>query len=150
MIPLAVLWAFVPNDGIALVADWFFHKASSTIFELPFNRIMETEADEVGLLLAAKACFDVREAPTFWAMMEMNENEDEKIPIEYLSTHPAHKNRESNMMSLVPEAIKMRSSCGCPQLSQSDPYEEFKKFAEIIKKNKEVSLNSPAVFVSVK
>ena len=30
---------------------------------------METEADEVGLKLASKACFDVRQAPVFWAKM---------------------------------------------------------------------------------
>jgi len=27
---------------------------------------METEADEVGLLLASKACLDVNQAPKFW------------------------------------------------------------------------------------
>ena len=30
---------------------------------------METEADEVGLQLASKACFDIREAPVVWAKM---------------------------------------------------------------------------------
>lgn len=28
--------------------------------ELPFSRELETEADEVGLMLAATACYDVR------------------------------------------------------------------------------------------
>jgi hypothetical protein len=27
----------------------FFHRVSAMVFELPFNRDMETEADEVGL-----------------------------------------------------------------------------------------------------
>ena len=30
---------------------------------------MEAEADEVGLQLASKACFDIREAPVVWAKM---------------------------------------------------------------------------------
>ena len=34
---------------------------------------MEVEADEVGLILAAKACFDIREAPKFWARMAQEE-----------------------------------------------------------------------------
>ena len=25
-VPMAVLWAFIPSDGIALVADWFIDK----------------------------------------------------------------------------------------------------------------------------
>jgi hypothetical protein len=49
MVPLAVLWAVIPSDGIAVVADWFFHKASSMIFELPYSRDMETEADKVSI-----------------------------------------------------------------------------------------------------
>ena len=39
------------------------------LIALPFNRLMETEADEVGLQLASKACFDIREAPVLWAKM---------------------------------------------------------------------------------
>ncbi len=61
-------------------------------------------------MLAAKACFDVREAPAFWALMELSETEEEKMPLEILSTHPTHKNRESNLASLVPEAIEVSMS----------------------------------------
>jgi Zn-dependent protease with chaperone function len=56
----------------------FFYRQ---VFELPFSRHMETEADEVGLQLAAKACFDVRQAPTFWALMEQAEEEGDKVPL---------------------------------------------------------------------
>ena len=75
LVPLALLWALLPNDGIALVANWFFEQVSDLVFELPFSRHMETEADEVGVLLAARACFDVREAPAFWAKMAFLEEE---------------------------------------------------------------------------
>jgi Zn-dependent protease with chaperone function len=33
------------------------------IYELPKSRLMENEADQVGLKLAANACYDIREAP---------------------------------------------------------------------------------------
>ncbi len=72
IIPLAVMWAFLPNDGIAVVADWFFNTTSKIMFELPFARHMETEADEVGLGMASRACFDVRNAPSFWGKMQAN------------------------------------------------------------------------------
>ena len=75
IIPLAVLWAIVPNDGIALVADWFFNKVKKLTWELPFSRAIETEADVVGLKLASKACFDVREGPLFWDKMKYLEEQ---------------------------------------------------------------------------
>ena len=51
---MAVLWAFLPNDGIALVFNWFMDTVVDIMIELPFSRDMETEADRVGLILAAK------------------------------------------------------------------------------------------------
>ena len=57
---------------------------------------METEADEVGLKLASKACFDVRVAPVFWAKMNALSHSDLKDNIdqpEFLSTHPSHESR---------------------------------------------------------
>ena len=54
LVPMAVLWAFLPNDGIALVLNWFMDTVVDIMIELPFSRDMETEADRVGLILAAK------------------------------------------------------------------------------------------------
>ena len=71
LVPMAVIWAIVPNDGIALITDWFINKVVEIFSELPFDRAMEMEADEVGLMMAAKACFDVREAPAVWQVMNL-------------------------------------------------------------------------------
>ena len=54
LVPLALVWALLPSDGIALVANWFIDKVVSIMIELPFSRDMETEADQVGMLMAAK------------------------------------------------------------------------------------------------
>jgi Zn-dependent protease with chaperone function len=54
LVPLALVWALLPNDGIALVANWFIDKVVAIMIELPFSRDMETEADEVGMLMSAK------------------------------------------------------------------------------------------------
>ena len=54
LVPMAMLWAFLPNDGIALVLNWFMDTVVVIMVELPFSRDMETEADRVGLILAAK------------------------------------------------------------------------------------------------
>ena len=39
ILPMAVLWAFLPNDGIAIVADYFMSKVSEILLELPFSRL---------------------------------------------------------------------------------------------------------------
>ena len=44
----------------------FFSDVISTLAsELPYSRLMEKEADEVGLKIAANACYDVREAAVY-------------------------------------------------------------------------------------
>jgi Zn-dependent protease with chaperone function len=74
LVPMAVIWAFMPSDGIAFITHWFIKKAMDIFEDLPFSREMEMEADTSGLKLAAKACFDVREAPAFWMVMELLED----------------------------------------------------------------------------
>jgi Zn-dependent protease with chaperone function len=95
LVPMAVLWAILPNDGVALVADWFIDKVIRLIVDLPFSRDMEMEADEVGLTMAAKACFDVREAPALWGLMELMSEDpiETDRDLEFVSTHPCHGTR---------------------------------------------------------
>ena len=138
------------------------------VFELPFSRAQETEADEVcsssskgkrgrvlsslfiarlrlcklcvchdftfftsevGLLFAAKACFDVREAPAFWGVMQLMAEvkfqhletastyidlqikaEDETLEdldletaeiLAFASTHPADLKRQANFIRIA-------------------------------------------------
>ena len=135
VIPLALIWAILPNDGIAFVADWFSNKVSKILMELPFSRKIEIEADELGLKLASKACYDIREASLFWAKMQVVEKmkTDFKIP-EYLSTHPSNETRGKNLEKLVPHMLKLRSSCGCYKLGETDWSDQLQKFVEAMKK----------------
>ena len=54
LFPLAVIWAFIPSDGMALVTQWFLNQVVNILLELPYSRSLEEEADTVGLQLAAK------------------------------------------------------------------------------------------------
>ena len=89
-------------------------------FATYYSRDIETEADDVGLEMAARACIDVREAPNFWAKMAamsaMDPDGDEQQPPEILSTHPAHESRFQRLTELLPRALETRSACGCARL----------------------------------
>ena len=97
LVPMAVLWALLPNEGIAMVCDWFVNKAKAVIFNLPFSREMELEADKVGLVLAARACYDVREAPALWLLRELEKTQQLEYfsdkDLEFNSTHPVDRTR---------------------------------------------------------
>ena len=100
---------------------------------------METEADIVGMELASKACFDIREAPAFWAKMKLIERKEyPNIPDlpEYLSTHPCNWDRHEYLTDILPEALERRSTCGCNKLTGPDPILEFKDRMEFVKRQK--------------
>lgn len=69
---------------------------------LPYSRFHESEADEIGLIYAAKAGYDPRAAIAFWERMEAQKS---GAPPEFLSTHPAGATRIRRLNTLMPEAL---------------------------------------------
>ncbi len=69
---------------------------------LPFSRKHESEADYIGLLFAAQAGYDPREAVRVWERMGAAGGEQ---PPEYLSTHPSHQTRITQLNEWMPEAL---------------------------------------------
>ncbi|XP_039341649.1 metalloendopeptidase OMA1, mitochondrial isoform X2 [Mauremys reevesii] len=127
LILLTMIWAVCPRDSLAVVGHWIQTKLQEFIFDRPYNRTLEAEADKVGLQFAAKACVDVRASSVFWQQMELAETiqGQRKLP-EWLSTHPSHENRAEHLDRLIPEALKIRKSCNCPSLPGPDPRLIFK------------------------
>lgn len=78
---------------------------------LPFSRDHESEADYMGLIYVARACFDPREAPKLWA--RMGAASGGRSPAEFMSTHPSSETRIQQFNKWMPEALKVRAeSCG--------------------------------------
>ena len=73
---------------------------------LPYAREHETQADEVGLMLAAAACFDPREAVPLWERMDAASGG--QAPPEFSSTHPNPGTRIQNLSALMPKAMEYR------------------------------------------
>ncbi|MEF2553500.1 M48 family metallopeptidase [Aurantimonas sp. A2-1-M11] len=78
----------------------------------PFSRTHENEADRIGMILMAQACYDPRAAPQVWQRMaELSQG----LP-EILSTHPANETRMAQLSSHLAEAMTVREQAGCPPL----------------------------------
>ncbi|HMN35767.1 MAG TPA: M48 family metallopeptidase [Chiayiivirga sp.] len=78
---------------------------------LPFSRDHESEADEVGLMLAAAACYDPREAIGLWE--RMGQASAGQAPPEFMSTHPSGSTRIAHLERLMPQALEIRAAfCG--------------------------------------
>ena len=74
---------------------------------LPYARGHESQADEVGLMLAAAACFDPNEAVPLWQRMAQMSGGGQKPP-EFASTHPSEESRIAHLQSLMPKAMAYR------------------------------------------
>ncbi|ALA57592.1 M48 family metallopeptidase [Nitrospira moscoviensis] len=72
---------------------------------LPYSRAHESEADYIGLLLAAEAGYDPREAVRVWERMKAASGG--RQPPEFLSTHPGHDTRIARLTEHLPEALAL-------------------------------------------
>lgn len=70
---------------------------------LPYSRTHELEADRLGLIFAARAGYDPREAVAVWERMQAASSGG---PPEFLSTHPQESRRIAELKKQMPDAIK--------------------------------------------
>ena len=70
---------------------------------LPFSRKHESEADYIGILLAADAGYDPRESVSLWE--RMGQLSRGGGPSEFLSTHPSHETRIIQLKKWMPETM---------------------------------------------
>lgn len=84
--------------------------ATDLVLSLPNSRTLEAEADHIGLLLMAQACYDPKAAIGFWQRMAKAEK---YAPPQMLSTHPHSLNRAKTIQDWIPEAESKRADAGC-------------------------------------
>ena len=93
----------IGSDGSAVVVgltkDWALDK--------PYSRSAETEADEVGLLLMAKSGYNPQAAPCLWDKMQKASKGSQSVLDKLSSTHPSDKDRQENLLRLMPEAMAL-------------------------------------------
>jgi predicted Zn-dependent protease len=80
--------------------------AGTNLGMLKFSREHESEADHIGLIFMTMAGYDPNQAPLFWERMtEMSGGQE---PPEFMSTHPSHSTRISDLKGWIPEAMSYR------------------------------------------
>ncbi|KAF1325443.1 Neutral zinc metallopeptidase, partial [Globisporangium splendens] len=98
-------------------------------FDLPFSRKQETEADHIGLMLMASACYDPTEGPRLWrafgrfhAMLANDGKDDDdysNFELDFYSTHPSNYKRERRLELLVEDALELqKQSSWCFSLKE--------------------------------
>lgn len=94
LLPIALLLSSFFGVPLSLV-----NSMSALLLELPNSRLQESEADEIGAVLMARACiYDTHEAVKFWNRFGKLAREQ---PVEFLSTHPNNKTREMALEAMM-------------------------------------------------
>lgn len=81
---MTALWG-----GAILGTQLFGGTVLDLLFSRPMGRKQETEADYIGLLMMAEACYNPEQALGFWQRMEHMQQQKEGAPPEWMSTHPS-------------------------------------------------------------
>ncbi|KAJ3558948.1 hypothetical protein NPX13_g9612 [Xylaria arbuscula] len=93
-----------------LVTSWLGNVILDLVFSRPMGRRQEAEADYIGLMMMAEACYDPQEALGFWQRMKgMSEQE----PPEWMSTHPSNSNRIQKIQEWMPKALEKLQESDC-------------------------------------
>lgn len=95
------LGAGMASDSAAVMAG--AQGVAMLALTLPNSRAAETEADRIGIELAAKAGYDPRAAATLWQKMAKAGGGG---PPQFLSTHPAPGNRQATLAALAPQMMQ--------------------------------------------
>lgn len=90
--------------GSAATAD-MGGKLTEVMFTLPNSRTHETEADRMGVELAARAGYDPRAAITLWQKMASQGGGG--APPEFLSTHPSASTRTADLTQISQQVMPL-------------------------------------------
>ncbi len=95
VLSIAAATGKVGNDALQLA-----ELAGNYAWQLPNSRQNETEADRIGLELAARAGYDPNAAISVWHKMDRASESGE--PPQWMSTHPSHGSRVRDLEDKMP------------------------------------------------
>lgn len=102
---VAALYAILTNDDMSSSQKSMaaiLAASGVTLANLKFSRLNETEADRLGLIIAAMAGYNPEAAIGFW--QRMGAQSSSTTSRDWFSTHPSNSNRINNIKQFMPEA----------------------------------------------
>ena len=99
----AVAEVFLPGSG--QVGTGLAGVVGQVTYVLPYSRIHETEADRMGVELAARAGYDPRAAIALW--QKMAKLSSGGAPPKLLSTHPSHEDRIKDLTEFSQKVLPL-------------------------------------------
>ena len=153
---LAIPLAFYSFFDFGFLAACVISAIVKTLTVKPYDREMVMEADILGLKMAAKACFDIKEATVFWEKMNVHLNNQKtnikrkmfegihyelsrivdydyiKVETELFDTHPSHENRAINVTKNVAHLLGSPLTRHCSLSWELDYIAQFKGLKEYI------------------
>ena len=99
--------------GIGQLGNDLMGSLAKVTFELPNSRLHETEADRIGVELAARAGYDPYAAVGLWKKMAAA---SKGSPPQFLSTHPSHDTRQRDLAQYAERVMPLyrKASAGKP------------------------------------
>ena len=90
---------------------WLPSLLATFLLRLPYSRKLEHEADSVGLILCAEACYDPRVAPAVFESLDRLQGQSSGGAVaqklaSFFSTHPQTAERASKLRSQIPERLQ--------------------------------------------
>ncbi|KAI9375205.1 peptidase family M48-domain-containing protein [Aspergillus egyptiacus] len=103
--------------GLAFIVSFLFDISGqipglflNLMYTLPNSRTQESEADTIGLMMMAKACFNPEGAIGLWDRMYRAEK---AAPPQFMSTHPSSYNRMEALREKLNKAQAIYDDNGC-------------------------------------
>ncbi len=91
--------------GIGDLGQGLGNMVADVTLNLPNSRLHETEADRIGVELAARAGYDPRAAIQLWQKMAKGSSGGQ--PPKWLSTHPSHEDRISDLRTYAAKVMPL-------------------------------------------
>ena len=98
------------SAGTQVIGNILYNVGGKFIFELPYSRKQEYEADQIGLYLMALAGYDYHNAPNLWVKMANRSGGGNQS--EVISSHPNDQNRIRAIREEIPRVEAFMRSGG--------------------------------------
>jgi len=120
LFPIAIIWFMAPFDSLAYLMHVISKRLVTMALHLPYSRSLETEADMIGMMFAARACYNPSAGPNLWTHFGANNSIEQ-----YKSTHPPSEQRSKKLEELLPVAKSLWESSECEKTQKA--HKQFSK-----------------------